>query len=39
MNKNKRMKNIEEFNENYNEKIIQDLKYTNSLLNNRNISL
>ena len=33
------MKNSNEFNINYNEKIIQDLQYTNALLNNRNISL
>ena len=33
------MKNSNEFNINYNEKIIQDLQYTNALLNKRNISL
>ena len=33
------MKNNDEFNLNYNEKIIQDLQYTNSILNNRNIYL
>ena len=35
----KRMKNNEEFNINYNLKIIQDLQYTNSVINNRNIYL
>ena len=35
----KRMKNNEEFNINYNLKIIQDLQYTNTVINNRNIYL
>ena len=37
MNKNYVMKNFEEYN--YDENIIQNLQYTNSLLNQRNISL
>ena len=39
MNKKNEKKNKEEFSINYYEKIIQDLQYTNSLINNRNISL
>ena len=40
MNKKYGMENSDEFNDiNYYEKIIQDLQYTNTVLNNRNISL
>ena len=37
MNKNYVMENFEEYN--YDENIIQNLQYTNTLLNQRNISL
>ena len=39
MDKKNSMENSEEFTTNYYENIIQNLQYTNTLLNNRNISL
>ena len=39
MDKKNSMENSEEFTKNYYENIIQNLQYTNTLLNNRNISL
>ena len=39
MNKKDEMENKDDFNINYYENIVQDLQYTNSVLNNRNIAL